>query len=739
MRGRAFPGCRLPIPLLLALAALVGLSGPQAAQEPAEAAAGRTSSAEGTRGIGAAADPGERSFTLRDAIGLVEVSDPRMSPDGEEVLFLRRELDWDDNERDRRIWIVAADGSGARPYTSEEGDGDPRWSPDGRWVAFTRDVDEEGGEETRQLFLLPTDGGEARRLTGHPTSVEGFQWGPEGRRIFFAAEDSLPDDEEERRDDGFDALYVNEGPNGQTRGQWRNLWWVEAELEAGKAEGVEARPLTEGERIVGDFAVAPGGDRVAFTYRTENHRNDAFRSEIALVDVETGEVRDLTDNEAPESDLAWSPDGSRLAFMAPDLETWRLDQGNLYVMDVDDRRVRQVAAGFPGTVRQYRWLPDGRGMVLSGLVRTDGALYRLDLASDETTRLTDPGGVAGRFTLSRAGDRIAFTFEAPTRPGDVYTVPLRPGAEPVRVTEANPGVEAKELAVPEVARWTSSDGEEIEGLLYRPPPAADTSGGAGSGGGSGPGALVLEIHGGPAGAFSRGFDADAQLLAAHGYAVLQPNVRGSTGYGDDFLRGNMEDIGGGDYEDLMTGVDAVLRRGVAHEDSLAVKGWSYGGILGGWTLTRTDRFRAASLGAMVADWPSEFGAGFHFDVARWYLGGDPWSNGEFWRERSAYTHMDRVETPTLLLHGAEDRVDTPGQSMNFHQALRHLGVPTRYVLFPREGHGIEEPRHQWTRLTEELRWFQRWVRGDEEWKPPEPEFGESGDEEDGEAEAGTAD
>ncbi len=356
-------------------------------------------------------------------------------------------------------------------------------------------------------------------------------------------------------------------------------------------------------------------------------------------------------------------------------------------------------------MRSYRWNPGGRSIDMVALDRTDANLFRIDIRSDEMEQLTHEPGVLGGASFDALHNLAAVQYASPVDPGDLWLCDLRDGSR-VRLTEANPELAGRELAEPEVVRWTSSDGLEIEGLLYQPP------------GRSAPGASVLEIHGGPAGVFTRGFDADAQLLVAQGYAILQPNVRGSSGYGDALLRGNMNDIGGGDYQDLMTGVDAIIDRGVAHPDSLAVKGWSYGGILGGWTITRTDRFKAASLGAMVADWRSEFGAGFNFDVVRWYLGGDPWSNREYWTERSAFSHLDKVTTPTILFHGAEDRTDTMEQSMNFFAGLRHLGVEARFILFPREGHGIREPRHRRTLLIEEVRWLNQYLKGMADWEPP---------------------
>ena len=646
--------------------------------------------------------PPNEPLTLDEVIDLVRVSGARISPDGTRVLFSRSELDWGKNRRESRIWVVGADGGDMRPFTGSTDDRSPEWSPDGRWVSFTRPVGE-GDGRVRQLFVLPSDGGEAIQLTRHPTAVGGHRWSEDSGAIFFVASDSLPDDAEKERRNGDDAIFIDEGPNGQTRGSWNGVWTVRVEVAG---DPVDASRVTPAGRIVGGFAPSPDGNHLAYSYRTENRRNAGHLAEIALLSVLTGDEVRITDNDAPESQLAWSPDGRAITFVAPDLDTWELDQGNLYLHDIPTGNTRQLMPDVDADLRGYRWTPGGRSIDLVALDRTDANLYRLDVRSDEIERLTDFAGVVSGASYDGFHDRAAIQFANPSEPGDLWLVDLADGTR-TRLTEANPGVAGRDLAEPEVVRWNSADGLEIEGLLYRPAEPTD------------PGAMILEIHGGPAGVFTRGFDADAQLLVAQGYAVLQPNVRGSSGYGDALLRGNMNDIGGGDYQDLMTGVDAMVERGVAHPDSLAVKGWSYGGILGGWTITRTDRFKAASLGAMVADWRSEFGAGFHFDVLRWYLGGDPWSNPEQWTERSAYTHLDRVTTPTILFHGANDRTDTMEQSMNFFAGLRHLGVEARFILFPREGHGIQEPRHRRTLLVEEMRWLHHHVKGWEDWAPPE--------------------
>lgn len=633
-------------------------------------------------------------MTTDDALDMVMVGDALMSPDGSWVLYSRSELDWDENERKTTWWRAPADGS-EEPYRfiGEDGGSRFRFSPDGRWLAFSRSVDEKS-----QLFLIRTDGGEAQQLSDHETAVGAYQWTGDGSRIVFVADDPRSEEEEKERKDGYDAIFVDEGPNGQTAGRWNDLWSIDVGTK-------EETRLTEDEHRVGAFDVSPDGSRIVFTRRTENRRNQGNHSEIHLLDVASGQTRQLTENRAPEGRPTWAPDGRRIAYTARTDGEWELLLDKIWVMDVESGDRRIASARFDGTVRGFQWVPDGSAILFGGLQRTDTNLFRLDVDSGEITRVTDQTGSLSPSSFSKDRSRMAYVVQDWDTPPDVWAGPTD-GSPGVRLTRANPRVEEEiRLAESRLIRWKSRDGVEIEGILTLP---------AGYDGGRLP--FLLHIHGGPAGVFTNTFAARNHVWAGLGYAQLSPNVRGSSGYDDELLRGNMRDIGGGDYLDLMTGVDEVVDLGIADPEQLGLRGWSYGGILGGWTITQTDRFKAASVGAMVSDWTSEYGPGFNHDVSLWYIGGTPWENPEAWREKSPLTHVSSVTTPTLILHGMNDRTDTEPQSMMFFQALRDQGKEVRYLRFPREPHGFREPRHQRTRDLEEIRWIQKHVRG-VDWEP----------------------
>jgi len=647
-----------------------------------------------------------RAMTTDDGLDMIRVGGATISPDGSWVLFSKSELDWGENERKTTWWRVPTGGGEPYRFIGEEGGGGFQFSPDGSMLSFTRSVDEKS-----QLFLMRTDGGEAQKLSKHKTSVGSYRWSQDGSKIFFVAAEPRSEEEEKARKDGDDAIFVDEGPSGQRAGTWNNFWVIDVASK-------EEKRITEVDHRIGSFAVSPGADRIAFTSRSENRRNQQNHSEIRLLDIESGEIRQLTENRAPESRLVWAPDGQSLAYTARTDGEWELMLDKVWIMDLESGDKRMVSGAFDGNISTFVWTPDASAILFSGLQGTNNNLFRLDVGSGDVVKVTSALGSLSPSSFSRDRTRMAYVFQDFDTPSDVWIGPTD-GSSGVRLTDANPWIEEKiVLGKGELIQWASKDGTAIEGILMLP---------SGDPGEALP--LLLHIHGGPAGVFRNAFSTQNQVWAGLGYAQLFPNVRGSSGYDDELLSGNARDIGGGDYEDLMTGVDEVVARGIADPDQLGLRGWSYGGILGGWTVTQTDRFKGASIGAMVSDWTSEYGPGFNHDVRLWYIGGTPWENPGEWRERSALTHVANVTTPTLILHGMNDRTDTEPQSMMFFQALKDQGKIARYIRFPREPHGFREPRHQRTRDVEEIRWIQKYVRGIE-WTPWERPKDEKDDEKD---------
>jgi dipeptidyl aminopeptidase/acylaminoacyl peptidase len=408
--------------------------------------------------------------------------------------------------------------------------------------------------------------------------------------------------------------------------------------------------------------------------------------------------------------VQWSPDGTSISFTAPGDREWELAQDRLWIAPAAGGAARRISDAYTGTIGRYYWTRDSRSIVFSGTRHARGGVYRLDVASGRVHAVTGGDVALTLDSISADLTRGAGVSSSPTAPPDVHVVDLASGAG-TRVTRANPQVDAWQLARHRAVTWKSRDGIEIEGLLWLP--AGHQAGERLP--------LLLSVHGGPAGVWSTSFRAINHVYAGLGWAVLEPNVRGSTSYGDALLGGNRKDIGGGDYQDLMTGVDALVAQGLADPDRLAIRGWSYGGILGGWTITQTGRFKAASLGAMVSDWASEYAMGFNHDVRLWYIGGTPWENPDGYRQRSPYTHIAKVTTPTLIIHGEQDTTDTIGQSMIFYQGLKDRGVTTRFIRFPREPHGFREPHHQRIRDVEEIAWVMKHARGIDWQAPPRPD------------------
>jgi dipeptidyl aminopeptidase/acylaminoacyl peptidase len=647
-----------------------------------------------------AGDAQRRPMTADDALNIVQVADAMITPDGQWAFFSKSELDWEKNKWEKKYYMIPADGGEAFQYIGKDGGSNFQFSPDGKYMAFSRDQ-----EEKQQIFLMRTHGGEAARLTEHKTGVSLFKWAKDSRKIFFAADEPRGEKEEKEYKNGDDAFMVDEGPNGQNEGRWNNIWLFDLETKT------ETKLTTEN-FIVSHLDAAPDSKTILFTARYENRRNNMNLSEIYILDVENKKIRPLTDNSAPEQDPLWSPDGKQIIFMAPDGNGWPNKNAKIYLMNPETKEYRPVSLQFEGSIQGVFWDSDGKSIYFSGQQGTDTNLFRLDIVSGKCKKLTDYKGTFEVHAMSGDRNRMVYSFGDYKTPVDIYASGVKK-FKPVRLTDANPWVrEEIALAEMQLIQWQSVNDFRIEGLLHLPAGYKKDR----------PLPLIVNIHGGPAGSFTNQFRAMYHVYAGLGYAQLSPNVRGSDGYNDELRLGNTieknDGIGKGDYQDIIYGVDKLIAEGYADKDRLGLRGWSYGGILGGWTITRTNRFKAASLGAGVYDWTSEYGPGFNYDIRLWHIGGAPWDNPEGYRQQSALSHVKNVTTPTLLLHGVNDDKDTEPQSMMFFTALKDQGKTVRYIRSPREMHGFREPRHQRMRDIEEIRWMQKYIMATE-WAPPE--------------------
>lgn len=627
-----------------------------------------------------------RPMTPEDVVAVRDLSQPRISADGHRVAFVVRRGDLEANRVRASIWLHDAErGETIRLTHADASHSDPRWSPDGGRLTFLSDR-----EEHDQIWQIRIDGGEPRQLSDSPTPVEAYAWAPDGRTIAYTAPAQLPESVREAREAGDDEI-VYDRP-----GELPALWILDVDTG-------HSRKLTDGDLAIHELAFAPDGNALVVAGRPSTILDRIGETELYRVDLPGGAVTRLTDNAAVEGGVRFAPEGASVLFTAPDAERFVNGESKLFRLDLATGEVARIAAHYPHGLWEATVLPAGGRVAMIAGVGVTQRLVEVDLDTGTVEeRVAEPGAVLA-FDVAHESGRIAYLF------GDARSLPelwlLDPGAAAgERVTGLNPQQSEWNLGDTRAVRWRSADGAEVEGLLTLPSDHRE--------GDRHP--LVVKLHGGPEAAellvHEPGYIDYHQVLAGAGWAVLRPNYRGGIGYGDDWVRGMNGDTGGGDYRDIMTGVDHVIALGVADPERMVVMGWSWGGISTGWIVTQTDRFAAASAGAMVSDHFSVFGqADLTFDVEHFYIGGSPWEDPARYLAMSPIGHVMNATTPTLLLHGADDERCPLPQSVEFYKGLRAAGVTAELVVYPREPHVFREPRHQLDKIEREMAWFERWA------------------------------
>ena len=633
----------------------------------------------------------------------------QVSPEGRRVAYSVSETDWDGNRITQHLYVAVVSDEDTPPRQVTRGlseESEPRWSPNGKTLAFLAARDDEDVDEEEladedapktQVWLLPMDGlgGEAERLTDAPEGVEAYDWLPDSSGLIYLAREPRPtplqNAREDRRDRKDDAVVEREE-------KYRvQLWRI-------PVEDKKATLVHPGDFGIGELAVSPDGTLVAFTTNYTGEENDYHRADVWTLELASGKTRPLTDGPGGKFHPVWTPDGAEVLFnrsLDPELS---YSQENLFSVALADNAVTNLTADFLHDLTGWHgaWFDQQGALYLSAAVGTTTGLFRRAPGGGAFAPVVQNDEHIHGFHVSPDGSLAYVASSTTDVPELLWLAP--DAAESLPLTDLNEDWYDKyQLAETDLVSWTSSDGLTIEALLTLPPGYDDTEALP----------LIVGLHGGPHGRTMQALSpfTVSQVWAAEGYAVLSPNYRGSEGYGEEFGTASRADLGGGDFLDVMAGVDWAIAEGVADPDRLGVIGSSYGGYLVNWIVTQTPRFQAAVSQFGIFSLATDFS---NSQAPRWdleYLGGQPWEVPERYAKHSPASYVQNVQTPVLILHGDSDGNTFIANSQEMYTALRLQEKTVEFVHYPREGHGFYEPQHRLDEMRRIQSWFDKYVRG----------------------------
>jgi dipeptidyl aminopeptidase/acylaminoacyl peptidase len=598
------------------------------------------------------------------------ISDLHFSPDGEHVAFVVTEP-VKGTTRPRHIWMLDVKTKEVRQFTnSSKNEDTPRWSPDGKRLTFISNRD-----DARQIYAISMAGGEAKRLLETKHEIDNYSWSPDGKQIaFFASEPKTPAEESKDRDRD-DARVVDRDEH------LRRLWLLDP--DTGKV-----RQITSGRWQISEAEWLPNATAMVAS-ATDHPESDQEVNRIYSINLADGKLTEIFAPRGPFGRLRVSPDGKTVAYVAAPNDG--PSTHDLFLLSLADGKSSNLtSASLDRPIGSFNWATNDS---LTATVQTGfkSNLVAIDAQGKILPTVNLP---VNPRSFDRSRSLVVFVGSSAGEPDELW---LRNGEMAAqRVSDFNKTLRQLTILKPEWFRYKSFDGLEIEGALIKP--AGYVAGTRVP--------LIALIHGGPTGAWSDSIESWGQLLAARGFAIFYPNIRGSTGYGHKFVEMNRADWGGADFKDVMAGVDYLIAQNIADPQKLGIGGWSYGGYMSEWAITQTTRFKAAVSGAGLSNLASEFGTENGSSYDQWFFG-VPYENLDVFMKSSPIKYLKNAKTPTLILQGEADRTDPLGQSQELYRGLKYYGVEAELVLYPREGHGLAEEKHLIDRLNRIVAWYEK--------------------------------
>lgn len=649
-----------------------------------------------------------RGLRSADIAKLRGLRDVQLSPDGRRVAYALVR-----NDRPGRsyseAWVRDIErGTATRLAGNGSGASGPRWSPDGKWIAFFGRAGDSSG-----VMVARADGSAPRflaRVSGTnavlPSTGERLAWSPDGKRIAFVS--SAPGPEADANGDPMVITryaYKPTASEGLTRfNDNRRVHIYVVDVATGTV-----RQLTSGKRYEHSIDWSPSGREISFVTNPEDDQDRDFNYDIFAVDVQSGAIRQIIDTRSVEYQPVWSPNGSMVAYLGTTRELTSsettMEDTHVWVADADGTNRRELGKSIDNRQGAPRWSADGRSVYTVVRERGMAKLYRLPVDGGRPEVVVGDTGSVGSWSLSSTG-ALAYSFSSPREPASLVLLG-RDGSRRQLLALNDELLGSRTIARVEPFTFTSRDGLRVEAFLTHPLGRTSSSRHP----------LIVEIHGGPHGQQGPAFNSKAQVYAAHGYAVLMVNYRGSTGYGQKFIDAIFRDQDGGEAEDVLYAVDSALARWPWLDSSrLGIEGGSYGGQLTNWLITRTDRFKAAIPIAGISNLVSFNYMSYYHDYLAVEFGGYPHEDAimdTLWA-RSPLRYVARVKTPTMFVHGENDNDVPIAEAEQFYIALMDVGVPTIMVRYPREGHGVRENGHVIDLLDRSMAWYDRWFAGGEQ-------------------------